>query len=793
MFVHYQEVSMRGRPVVSLVIAAAARLAGLGLALFFGLVSPVAAQTAAPAALRGVVQDSSGGAIPGAVIQLSTSSGPRSTVSDHDGRFTFERLPADGGRLEVSFDGFLPYATPVKAGQRQIRIVLQPLPLNESVVVRGVLPRVASATRTDTPARDVPQSVSIVTRQQIAEQGMLGIADVVAYVPGVGMAQGEGHRDAPIFRGNTSTSDFFVDGLRDDTQYLRDLYNVERVEVLKGPNGMLFGRGGAGGVINRVTRQAGFQPTQEFTVQTGSFDRQRVSLDVGHTLGSRAAVRATGMFEDAGSYRAGVGLQRFGFHPTLTLSLGRNTTLRAGYERFRDERTTDRGIPSFDGRPLDIDPSTFFGSVLANTTDVTVDAVSATVEHGFGKGFKLRSQLRYAAYDKFYQNLVPGAVSADRASTTLSGYSNRTERHNFFSQNDFVFASQTGRIRHSWLAGVEVGRQATDNRRLTAYFPLLGGNATSLTVPLSAPTTSAPIEFRAAASDATNDGVATVTALYFQDDIALSARVHAIVGLRYDQFAVELLDRRDGSILTTSDALLSPRLGLVYKPWLPLSLYTSYSRSHLPRAGEQLASLSASTASLAPENFRNLEAGVKWDVAPSLSVSTAVYRLDHGNVFVRDPLDPTSARLADAERTTGVEVEISGTLLQNWRMHGGYTYQDGEVTQPLSATVAAGARLAQVPRHGFSLWNRYDVSPRWGLGLGVIARDDSFAATDNRVVLPGFTRVDGALFLTITPRLSAQVNVENVFDARYFASAHNNNNILPGAPRALRLNLSARF
>ena len=179
-------------------------------------------------------------------------------------------------------------------------------------------PAVASATKTVTPLRDVPQSVSVVTSTLIADQRMQSMADVVRYMPGVGMAQGEGNRDTPILRGNSSTSDFFVDGIRDDVQYFRDLYNVERVEALKGPNAMIFGRGGVGGVINRVTRQADWGQSREASLQVGSWDNRRFTVDVGQglneTVGGARHRRCT---RTRTSYRDGVGIERYGFNPTV--------------------------------------------------------------------------------------------------------------------------------------------------------------------------------------------------------------------------------------------------------------------------------------------------------------------------------------------------------------------------------------------------------------------------------------------------------------------------------------------
>ena len=757
------------------------------------------AQVSPPAEPSGVitgsVADTMGGVIAGATITLHTRSGERTGRSESDGTFRFEEVEPGPAALTVTYDLFAPRTITVTRLDRHVRVILDPLGISEAVHVQADVTerRTTTATKTSTPLRDVPQSISTVTRDLIADQTMRNMADVVSYVPGVGMAQGEGHRDAPIFRGNTSTADFYVDGLRDDTQYLRDLYNVERVEVLKGPNGMMFGRGGVGGVINRVTRQADGSAPRELSVQAGSWNQRRISGDFGQALTANASSRVTAMYENSGSYRAGATVERLGVNPTLAMTFGSHTRLTAGYEFFQDDRTVDRGVPSYQGRPLDVDATTFFGNARASNSLVTVNALSSLLETRVADRIILRNSTRVADYDKFYANLVPGAVNATRTSVPLTGYNSSTTRQNVFNQTDVILSQRTGRIDHTLLGGAELGRQVTENRRLTAYFPTVSSTATSISVPLTDPTTSLPIEFRSAASDANNRGVATVAALYAQDQITLLPQVQVIVGLRYDRFSVDLTDRRNGALFTTDDGLVSPRAAVVYKPVVPISFYASYTRSYLPRAGEQLASLSLTTQALAPENFRNHEIGAKWDITPSLALTGALYRLDHGNVVVRDALDPTISHLVDAERSTGLELEVSGNITPRWLVQGGYAFQNGEITQSLSATVVAGARLAQVPRHSFSIWNRYDVSEAWGMGLGVVSMSDRFVATDNTVVLPGFARVDAAVFFRLTPQLRAQVNVENAFDTKYYWAAHSNNNIAPGSPRAVRFAVVTRF
>jgi catecholate siderophore receptor len=226
---------------------------------------------------------------------------------------------------------------------------------------------------------------------------------------------------------------------------------------------------------------------------------------------------------------------------------------------------------------------------------------------------------------------------------------------------------------------------------------------------------------------------------------------------------------------------------------VPLSLYASYSLTYLPRAGEQLSSLSLANQALDPEEFRNYEVGAKWDVVPSLAFTAALYRLDRGNVVVPDPSDPGVSLLVDAQRSTGLELGVNGYVTRAWSVAGGYAYQDGEITRSISATAQAGAVLSQVPRHSFSLWNKYDLTPRLAAALALIHRGDVFTSTDNLVVLPDWTRVDGAVYYHLTNTLRAQVNVENLLDTLYYASAHNNANITPGSPRAVRFALTTRF
>ena len=646
----------------------------------------------------------------------------------------------------------------------------------------------SAASKVAGPLRDVPQAVSVVGRAAIDDQKMQNMADVVRYIPGVGMAQGEGHRDAPVIRGNTSTADFFVDGVRDDGQYLRDLYNVERVEALKGANAMAFGRGGGGGVLNRVTKDAGFAPIREIVLEGGSFDHRRATADVGGGLTDRAAVRLNAMTERSATFRDATMLQRFGVNPSATFLAGDRTIVRVAAERFDDRRTVDRGIPSFAGGPVNVPLTSYFGDPEASRASSRVLSGGASVEHQATSGVTLRGRVRAARYDKAYQNVFAGAVTSAGTDVALQGYRSDILRDNVLSQGELSYDLGAGAVHHLLLAGVEAGTQATNNFRRTAYFN--GGSATSMTVPVGSAMVQAPVAFAQSATDADNRVVAHVAGAYLQDQVRLAERAQVVAGLRVDRFALAYDNHRGGASLARTDRMVSPRIGVVLTPLPTLSLYSTLSVSHLPSSGDQFSSLTATTETLEPERFLNREAGVKWDARPALSVTAAAYQLDRTNTSAPDPLDASRVVQTGRQRSRGVELEMSGAMRAWWQVQGGLALQRAEIVERTNAA-AAGASVPLVPHHTASLWNRVTLSPVLAAGVGVIHQGESFAAIDNTVTLPAFTRADAALFATLSPRVLLQVNVENLLGARYYPTSQGNNNILPGAPRTVRVSLSA--
>ena len=651
-------------------------------------------------------------------------------------------------------------------------------------------PQTSTATKTRTPLRDVPQSVTVVTRNVIADQRMESMGEVARYIPGITMAQGEGNRDQATIRGNNTTAGFFVNGMRDDVQYFRDLYNVERIEALKGANALIFGRGVGGGVLNRVTKVADWTPVRELSLQGGSYGNRRTALDVGQGISEGVALRLNGVYENSDLYRNEVNIERYGLNPTATIQLSPQTRVLASYEHFKDNRTADRGIPSFAGAPLSTTtPRTFFGDPSVSYADALVNIGTASIEHTTAGLVTLRNRSQFADYDKIYQNVYPGAVTPAGTEVNILAYNNATKRRNLFNESEISYRLVTGPISQILLGGFSVGRQITDNFRNTGYF---NDSTTAFLAPVSNPTVAVPVTFRQSATDADNHSTATSLSFYGQSQVVLSEQWQAIVGARYEHFDVDFYNHRTNDALSRTDDLISPRAALLFKPVESVTLYSSYSVSALPSSGDQFSSMTVTSATLEPEKFRNYEIGAKWDVFDRLSLSSAVYRLDRTNTTAPDPVDPTRTVQTGSQRTRGFEFSLTGALSPQWQIIGGYANQNAQVTSR-TAAAAEGARVPLVPRNTVSLWNRYQATSALGLGLGVVYQDDMYAAIDDAVTLPSFTRFDAAAYYTMSRHLRLQMNLENLFDQQYYATANSNDNISPGSPRSVRVAVTTGF
>ncbi|MEK6541973.1 MAG: TonB-dependent siderophore receptor [Pseudomonadota bacterium] len=668
-----------------------------------------------------------------------------------------------------------------------------------------------SGTKTDTPILDVPQSIAVVTSDQIADQQIRSMSDLVRLVPGLTAGQGEGNRDQINLRGNNSTADFFIDGLRDDVQYFRSFYNVERVEVHRGPNAMIFGRGGGGGVINRILKapQTG-DAIYAAALSADSFGSYYGALDVNQPLGV-AVLRVNGFYESLTNHRDAFGGDRYGINPVVGVELNDAVRVQLGYEYFHDDRTSDRGIPSaFVGsianpaEPVAGFRDAFFGVRGVNAVEVDAHIVNFRSEVDLSDSLTLTAQALYGDYDKIYTNAF--AATAVRTSTSgafigqqvigVEAYRDPTTRQNLIGQVNAQWRGQTGGIDHVLLVGAEYTNQDTETQRINGFFsPTVFSSANRrVDVLFANPVTIPAITFIAGTTGNSNRASTTTLdqmSFYIQDQISLSSHLDIIAALRYDQFEMTATNLFTSAVFSRKDNLWSPRVGIVYKPAENASIYASYTRSFLPQSGDQFTALDLTAASLEPEEFSNYEVGAKWDIRSGLTASVAIFRLDRSNTRSPSAVPGVLVQIGE-QRTYGVEAGLVGQLTSAWQVALGYAHINGEITTTTSAA-PAGRTLAQLPRDQVTLWNRYQVTDQFGVGLGLYHQSSQFASISHATRLPGYTRIDGALYVDISDAISAQLNVENILDETTFPNAHNDNNISTGAPRSARVTLNFRY
>ena len=586
---------------------------------------------------------------------------------------------------------------------------------------------------------------------------------------------------------------FLRDGYRDGTTqngYWRTMADVESFEVLKGPGSALYGaNGGPGGSINLTSKKPDARFGAELSAFAGAYNTHGVTGDVTGRLHSAITGRAIINFEKSDGYR-GLARDISEFSPGVDMTYAPRKLLTLHYD-YRDIKVIPDNLGIVHGFDRQITPGSSERRYYTPLNKAQQQINRFTLAHSWNltDTLTMKSALINDERKLYLLRNVTGNVTAALPFTYMARAAREQNDKARFTtlQNEWIWKTRTGSIGHTILGGIEYNMQRMDTLRRNYTLP----NILDIRNPVAPENTlvglASVLNFNRTLS-------ADTTSLYVQDQIEFSPQWQAIVGVRYDHFELDLVNRLlpEGNAdrhLSNTDNLVSPRVGLVYKPVEPVSLYASYSNAHLPRAGEQLTSLSPGNRSLAPEAFSNYELGAKWDVMPALALTVAAYQLERSNAQVPTNTPGVSV-LLDGLVTQGVEVGLGGNVTEAWSVMGGYAYQNGEIKGTSSGPTL---EPAQLPRNSASLWNRYDVSPMWGVGLGAVYRGDMFASTSNQVTLKGYTRFDAAVFLTFNRNLQMQLNVENLFDKKYYASSHNDNNITPGSPRAFYLSANFTF
>ena len=643
------------------------------------------------------------------------------------------------------------------------------------------------------PILNVPQTVTIITDEDILDQGFRAIADIVRYVPGVVTTQGEGHRDALIIRGVRTTADFYQDGMRDDVQYYRSLYNVDQVEVLKGPNALLFGRGGTGGLINRVSKKALIGETfTGLNVGLDSFGAGDFAIDGNLEVNDSVAFRLNAHSDSLANHRDQYDGQRFGINPTMTFAVDSATMMDLSFEYLDHERYIDRGIPTENGAPVDaLNGITYGTDGNIHTTEASI--LRGSLVHNYSDSGKINLTVAANDFNKMYQNLYVNGF--DGINVELKGYNDVTLREtttvSFSNVNEFDRGTLT--------VGLDILDTENQNTRFNSYFDNQNSASSGVANSFVATNTSFQIDKdgNRTALDYTSD-IKTkadtdleVTSLYLSGNIDLSDQWIMVLGARYEQVdtSIKKYTVASGrSALTTGfattsrdDSNVSPRLGFIYKPQNNMSLYLSYSESFIPKSGEQYKSW-GSNAAFDPDVYENTELGFKYDMESGISLAVSYF----DQQTVKGQEDGVGGSEVIGMEIDGFEIGIAGQINEQNSINFGLTSVD--------ATASAGTgKVKEVPELTWSLWYTHQANDLFGLSFGAIYQDEQIIKSEGGPLLPDFTRIDMAMTLTPTETDTVRINIENLGDETYYPHSHSTHQVSVGESQNVRISYQKSF
>ncbi|MCA1324561.1 TonB-dependent receptor [Herbaspirillum sp. alder98] len=659
-----------------------------------------------------------------------------------------------------------------------------------------VAPTSVSGTKSEAPLRDVPQTINVVPAQVIRDQNATSLQDVLKNVPGLGMSTGDGQRDQVFIRGFTAIGDQFVDGFRDDALYFRDLSNVDTLEVVKGPAAVLYGRGSSGGLINRVTKKPGID-INDVSFTANSTAGRRAELDVGRGAGDGVVSwRLTGAVERGDSYRAQQGIDRTAIAPSMELRFSADTKLLLQADYLEDRRLTDFGIPSYRGRPVNVDPGTYYGASNARDADFSqsrVASTTATFTHRLNDTLSFRNGFRYYDYKLNRNNTnISGNVNEVAGTMTLGHAKLVREENGWFNQSELTQKLDLGGIKNEILYGVEFGSQKKDSFSYSGLTTFANISIFNPVLPLVNP--------NALGAPTSTYGTYDTLGAYLQDSITFNPQWKALVGLRYDSFKQKsrIVGGTAPGDLSRTDNAYSPRAGLVWQPTETQSYYLSWSRSFQPSA--ELLPLAVTNANIAPESTRNTEAGAKFDFLEGrASATVSVFRLERDNIKATDPTNNNRIIPVGKQRTDGMELTTSADLKGGWKVMAGYAYLNAVITDSIAVDRSVngtgdvpfkGKNATLTPKHSANLWLTKDLGSGFTVGGGGNAVAARFANPGNTVTLPGYVTAD-AMAAYRTAKYEIQLNLNNIFNTGYIVSGHGTspNLSLPGAPRNVALTL----
>jgi catecholate siderophore receptor len=671
----------------------------------------------------------------------------------------------------------------------------------EPVVVKGVRPLIDDKLP---DLQNTPQSVTVVSSELMAAQANTRLEDALKNVPGITLNAGEGaaRGDTVNLRGFSAFNDFFLDGIRDAAIYTRDNFNLESVEVVKGPSATLFGRGSTGGAINQVSKAPTFMALDSVTAEVGTNHEYRATTDLDVPLSSTAAFRFNAMGESSDvADRDYVKNRRWGLAPSLALGFGEDDSVVFAYLHQQENNRPDAGIPFVYGRPAPVPRGAYFGLIsdYATTQD---DIGTARYKHDFSPSVSIAETLRFANYLFDYQVTMPnfgktvpapgtpfGSIVVGRDAPDSSG-----SQTNLTNQTDLTAHFQTGPVAHTLFAGIEASRQTSDIARYNNPF-----NTDNAWVPETALLDPNPYEPLPGSERITSqqDTTAHSYAAYATDTLALGPRVDLVASVRFDNFSAGYAQTSSTAVLDLehTDNVTSPRAALIVKPTAQQSYYLSFGTSFDPSA--EALTLTTKTANLGPVKAKSYEVGAKNSWLNGMFSSTAAaFHTEVDNAQTNDPENPTLTILNGDQRVEGIELGLSGYVTKHLEVIAGYTYLDGKTIS--SGTPAyVGQDLPNVARHAMNLWSEYEITDSWELGLGGNWLAARFADSAQQATLPGYVAFNAMASYKVSRSVSLQLNVINLANRLYYENAYftsaSENHMIPGAGRTAKLTIRMTF
>ena len=665
----------------------------------------------------------------------------------------------------------------------------------ETVEVRSdSMIQVASPKYTE-PLVDTPQTITVISKEIIQEQGATTLRDVLRNVPGLTITAGEGGTPAGdnlTLRGFSARNDIFVDGVRDLSPQSRDPFNLEEVDVVKGPGSVYTGRGSTGGSINLLNKSPNLKRSFGGSIDLATDRTRRFTSDLNVPLTDSLSFRLNLLSHHSQTPgREVVNFNRWGLAPSITWGLGKPTRFTLSYYKLKQDNLSDYGIPwvpntnnvlvAYRDRPAPVPRETFYGLKSRDFEKLDSDLGTLKIEHDLNDGLSLRNQLRFSSSARNSIATPPRFASTDSTAINRELRSWQTSDLVWDNQTDLVYQFSSGNVSHTLVGGLDLTRERNVRHIRTGpnmLTTLLDPNPDDV---YTGVITESPI---------VGDVTANSQALYVFDTAKLGQKWEMSGGLRWDRFDADGISTA-GVPVAREDRMLSGRAAVVFKPLPEGSLYASYGTSLNPSL-EGLSYNAANTV-IDPEKTYTYEAGAKWNLfSGRVLLSGAGFRVEKTNARTPGilPGDPPQV-LEGKQRVDGAELSITGNISTAWQVFGGYTFLDSE-TVDSNNPLEIGKALVNTPRNSFNLWSTYHL--RSGLSLGGGARfvDKRFGNTINTRFVNSYWTVDLMAAYPLTNHLDLQLNLYNLTDTFYFDRI-GGGHIVPGPGRSASIRTSFRF